>query len=183
MNQKDIGEYITTYTGEHFFPLSPEPERIKIEDIAHALSFICRGNGHVKVFYSVAEHCINCAREAMARGYGNEVVLACLLHDASECYMSDVPRPFKKFLKDYTEVEDELLSVIYRHFIGRDLTKDEAELVKEIDNDELKYDLFYLLSEGEKDRLPMLSYTHEYGVKSMKETKEEYIRLFLELTR
>lgn len=45
-----MGEFITTYTGQHFEPTNPNPELIRIEDIAHALSMICRGNGHVKTF-------------------------------------------------------------------------------------------------------------------------------------
>lgn len=87
---------ITTYTGKHFDPTQPEKERICIDDIAHALSLLCRGNGHVKTFFSVGQHCILCAKEAMARGLPRRLALAALLHDASECYMSDVPRPFKK---------------------------------------------------------------------------------------
>lgn len=59
---------ITTYTGKHFDPTQPEKERICIDDIAHALSLLCRGNGHVKTFFSVGQHCILCAKEAMARG-------------------------------------------------------------------------------------------------------------------
>lgn len=61
-----MGEFITTYTGQHFEPTNPNPELIRIEDIAHALSMICRGNGHVKTFWSVGQHCICCAREAAA---------------------------------------------------------------------------------------------------------------------
>lgn len=90
-----MADYITTYTGDHFDPTLPEAEHLHIEDIAHALSLICRGNGHVKTFFSVGSHCINCAKEAAARGYSGRLVLACLLHDASEAYLSDVPRPFK----------------------------------------------------------------------------------------
>ena len=82
-----MSEYITTYTGKHFEPTNPDPELIRIEDIAHALSMLCRGNGHVKTFWSVGQHCICCAREAAARGLSNRMVLVCLLHDASECYM------------------------------------------------------------------------------------------------
>ena len=79
---------ITTYTGKHFDPTQPEKERICIDDIAHALSLLCRGNGHVKTFFSVGQHCILCAKEAMARGLPRRLALAALLHDASECYMS-----------------------------------------------------------------------------------------------
>ena len=106
-----MSEYITTYTGKHFKPTEPNPELFDIADIAHALSLICRGNGHVKTFWSVGEHCICCAKEAKARGLSDRMVLACLLHDASECYMSDVPSPFKKKLPEYNEREERLQGV------------------------------------------------------------------------
>ena len=58
---------ITTYTGRHFDITNMNPDAICIEDMAHALSLICRGNGHVKTFYSVGQHCLQCAYEAEAR--------------------------------------------------------------------------------------------------------------------
>lgn len=74
---------IKTYTGVMFDPLYPESELIDILDIAHALSMLCRANGHFRSFYSVGQHCINCALEAKARGYSKRVQLACLIHDAT----------------------------------------------------------------------------------------------------
>jgi len=127
--------YITTYTRKHFDPVHPDPERICIQDIAHALPLICRGNGHVSTFWSVGEHCICCAKEALGRGYSNRQALACLLHDASECYMSDVPRPLKQEMPRYREVEEQLLQVIYKKFLGSSLTDEEAQRLKEIDDD------------------------------------------------
>ena len=76
-----MSSYITTYTGKHFEPTNPDQEAICIEDIAHALSLITRGNGHVKTFWSVGEHCLCCAKEAAARGFSDRLVLGCLLHD------------------------------------------------------------------------------------------------------
>ena len=73
---------ITTYSGEAFDPAQPDSQKIHIADIAHALSLLCRANGHFKRFYSVGQHCVNCALEAQARGYRPQVQLACLLHDA-----------------------------------------------------------------------------------------------------
>ena len=49
---------ITTYTGKLFDPTNPNIDGIDIVDIAHALSLLCRGNGHVKHFYSVGQHSI-----------------------------------------------------------------------------------------------------------------------------
>lgn len=171
-------DYITTYTGVHFTPTEPKAEDIRIEDIAHALSMICRGNGHVKTFYSVGEHCINCAAEAEARGYSKRVVLACLLHDAGESYLSDVPSPFKKHLKDYIQMEDRILSLIYQKFLHSDLTEEEASKVLEIDKDLLKHDLFYLLGEGEEEALPKLKKPYQYGELSFRDTERRYLEIF-----
>ena len=121
---------ITTYTRKHFDPVHPDPGLLCVEDFAHALPMICRGNGHVTTFWSVGEHCICCAKEAAARGYSRRLVLACLLHDASECYMSDVPRPLKQEMPRYREIEDHLLSVIYEKYLGSDLTAEEQRMMK-----------------------------------------------------
>ena len=56
---------ITTYTEKHIDPVSLDSRMIDIADIAHALSLICRGNGHVKTFWSVGQHCIACAKEVI----------------------------------------------------------------------------------------------------------------------
>ena len=173
-----MSEFITTYTGQHFEPTNPNPELIRIEDIAHALSMICRGNGHVKTFWSVGQHCICCAREAAARGLSNRMILACLLHDASECYMSDVPTPFKNELPEYQEQEEQLLSMIYEKFLGSDLTEEEQKELKEIDHAMLWYDLEHLLGEIQYGEIPELHIELDYTVHSFSEVEEEYLALY-----
>ena len=173
-----MSEYITTYTGNHINPTNPNPALIRIEDIAHALSLLCRGNGHVKTFWSVGQHCICCAKEAMARGATARVVLACLLHDASECYMSDVPTPFKKKLPEYEIQEDRLLCMIFEKFLGSDLTKEELDLVKEIDHTMLLYDLKELLGEMTDEEMPKLHMELDYMVQPFREVEEEFLRIF-----
>ena len=173
-----MSEYITTYTGKHFEPTNPNPELIRIEDIAHALSMICRGNGHVKTFWSVGQHCICCAREAAARGLSNRIILACLLHDASECYMSDVPTPFKNELPEYQEQEEHLLSMVYEKFLGSDLTEEEQKELKEIDHAMLWYDLEHLLGEIQYGEIPELHIDLDYTVRPFSEVEEEYLALY-----
>lgn len=175
-----MAEYITTYTGEHFYPLEPEEGKIKIEDIAHALSLLCRGNGHVSHFFSVGQHCIHCALEAEARGYGNFIALACLLHDAGEAYLSDVPRPFKKSLPSYQKLEDRFLSIIYKKFLGRDLKEEEKELVKEIDDDMLYFDLSVLLNEPQNRKEPEMMSCFSYEFVSFQEVENRYLELYYE---
>ena len=173
-----MGNYITTYTGRHFEPADPDPEMIRIEDIAHALSMICRGNGHVKTFWSVEQHCINCANEARARSLSDRMVLACLLHDASECYMSDIPRPFKKELPEYRAHEERLLDMIYEKFLGSPLTQEEQIRLKEIDDAMLWYDLELLLHEPQSGEKPELHIDLDYTVRPFPDVEKEYLAIF-----
>ena len=173
-----MSNYITTYTGKHFEPAIPDPDRICIEDIAHALSLICRGNGHVKTFWSVGQHCINCAKEAWARGLSNRMALACLLHDASECYLSDIPRPFKKDLPEYRKKEERMLEMIYLKFLGSVLTDKEQAQLKEIDDAMLWYDLENLLDETQFGEIPEIHIDLDYTVRPFQDVEKEYLELF-----
>ena len=114
---------ITAYTRKHFDPVHPDRGCSVWRDFAHALPMICRGNSHVTTFWSVGEQLhLLCERATRARLF-RRLVLACLLHDASECYMSDVPRPLKQEMPRYREIEDHLLSVIYEKYLGGDLRR------------------------------------------------------------
>ena len=77
-------DFITTYTGVHFFPTRPDPDGVRIVDVAHALSCLPGRAGHVRTFFS-GPALSPCAREALALKPSRQVVfLACLLHDASK---------------------------------------------------------------------------------------------------
>lgn len=84
--------YITTYTRNHFNPVHPEAEKIDIQDIAHALSLTCRGNGHVSSFWSVGEHCICCAKEALGAGIPivRRWLVFCMMPASAICQMCPV---------------------------------------------------------------------------------------------
>lgn len=152
-----MGDYITTYTGIHFTPTEPNKDDICIKDIAHALSLVCRGNGHTNRFFSVGQHCINCSKEAAARGYSKKVQLIALLHDASEAYMSDITRPFKRHLADYIEFENVLQSLIYEKYIVETIEAREEEQVKSIDDDMLYYEIKELMNEVTLPMPPAMS--------------------------
>lgn len=106
-----IDPWIETVSGIKFEFLDPKPDMISIEDIAHALSMNCRYSGHVKAFYSVAEHSVWCSYIVPP-----EHALAALLHDASEAYITDIASPVKQYLSNYKEMEDVIMTAISKKF-------------------------------------------------------------------
>jgi len=176
--------YITTYNHHHINPLDPDMDKVKIEDIAHALSLLSRGNGHVKTFFSVGAHCVWCAREAQARGYPVRVQLALLLHDGSEAYFADVPSPVKHELPAYMEAENNFLEKLYTKYLGSPLTSEEDALVDRVDHELLKWDMYTLLGEGSEEDLPALLVPADYGwARNFEEVEQTYKDLFDILTK
>ncbi len=104
---------ITTYSGISFWPLLPNPDDIRIDDIAHALSNQCRFVGHTRLFYSVAEHSVRVSQLCRP-----EDALWGLLHDASEAYLSDVAAPLKELsqFESYRAAERLLQRLIAQRF-------------------------------------------------------------------
>lgn len=104
--------WIETHTGKKFEFLNPTPEMVCIEDIAHALSNLCRYGGHSSRFYSVAEHCLLCEELADHDGCADSIRLLALTHDASEAYCQDVVRPLKGLLPGYKAIEGQVEAVV-----------------------------------------------------------------------
>ena len=102
--------WIMTYSGEKFWTLDPDPVHIKIEDIAHHLSNICRFTGACKYHFSVAQHSVLVSQEAKGfEGWG-------LLHDAAEAYLSDIASPVKEQLPGMEQIEEKLLKAVADRF-------------------------------------------------------------------
>jgi hypothetical protein len=136
-----IASWIQTYTGT-FDPANPRAEDVRIEDIAHGLSNICRYGGQTSRFYSVAEHSVLVARAAMglvewqrdqsrSGGEGGyltdafvrQVGIVALLHDAAEAYIGDIVTPIKRrtlytgeFLVSIDAVEAQIVIAIGERF-------------------------------------------------------------------
>ena len=170
--------HITTVSGKHFDPIEPDEKLIDIKDIAHALSMICRGNGHTKIFYSVAQHSIACALEAEARGWSDEVILGCLLHDASEAYLSDVTRPVKKDLPYYLKVEDRLQNILWEHFIGRPITKEEKTQIFKIDDLMFSMEFHQIMAEDANEDYKKLVRDFVCKYTPQEEMQELFIKVF-----
>ncbi len=169
---------IRTYTGIYLDPYSIKPEEIDIRDIAHSLSLMTRANGHIRYFFSVAQHAINCALEAGNRGLSRRIRLACLLHDAAESYISDVTRPVKHRLEGYAQIEEHVLGVIYAKFGLGDMNGDELRAVKEIDDSMLYYEFQALAGVKLRDVAPHITMSHDFSYKPMADAEHDFISLF-----
>lgn len=170
--------HITTYTGKLFDPLIATADEVDIADITHALHLLCRANGHFPHFYSVAQHSINCAREALARGFSERVQLGCLLHDASEAYMSDVTRPLKKLLPDYLKGEERLQNVIWSKWITPELTEEEKKQIFEIDDAIFYYEFLVLMGKRMFNEEPLLKSRSSFDFEDFEKVKNTFLNLF-----
>lgn len=117
--------FVQTYSGEPFYPTHPQLASINIGDIAHSLAMQCRYGGHVRSFYSVAEHCV-----ILSHAVDPVNAKWALLHDATEAYVGDVVWPLKEKLPAFKAIEDNLMAHICTRF---NLDPVQPEQVKEYD--------------------------------------------------
>jgi len=105
--------WIQTHSGRRFNPLQPNPDAIVIQDIAHSLSMQCRFSGHCKDFYSVAQHSV-----LVSYICDSQDAFWGLMHDATEAYLIDVPRPLKRSGKfqAYLDFEKVMQEAVCRRF-------------------------------------------------------------------
>ena len=174
-------EHISTYRGEEFTPTDPDVEKIHIEDIAHSLSLMCRANGHCIRFFSVAQHSINCANEAKARGLPERIQLACLIHDASEAYLSDITRPVKKHLPRYMEIEKRLQDVIYDKFLETPLSDEELAHIDQIDHDMLVCEFNVLMRKKVYNFQPDICSNPSFEFDGFIDIENEFLNIYYNL--
>lgn len=136
-----IGPYMEA-TDMRFYPQDFRPEDVSMSDIARGLSTEFRFAGHTKRGrYTVAQHSVSVTRRLIELLGGvsetnASIILYALLHDASEAYIRDMPRPIKIILPDYQRLEKMVQSTILKRF---DIEVEKLPmrllaLVKEIDN-------------------------------------------------
>jgi hypothetical protein len=170
--------WVETFRGHKFHILNPKPEEIDIKDIAHSLAMQCRFTGHVKTFYSIAEHCIHvshlCSKEYALEG---------LLHDASEAYLSDLNRPAKHFTlikEPYIELENKITNAIYSKF---NVIPVDKSAIKAVDNIMLGLEARKLMRNvgGWADDFPITDI--KLYCWSTAQAEKEYIKRFKQLTK
>ncbi len=111
MKKSERGDWFLTASGKKFYPFDPHESEICIEDIAHALSHVCRFGGHCLKFYSVAQHSVHVCRLLPER-----FAFHGLMHDATEAYVGDMVRPLKRQIPLYQKFEAKVWRVISLQF-------------------------------------------------------------------
>ena len=134
--------WLQTRSGLQFDLLDPKFESIRINDIAHSLSLICRFNGHCNKFFSVAEHSINCATYAWHSDPSTSprTLLFILLHDAREAYIGDIISPVKRLAhpRSYTvQLEKIIARCVYEALVEAQPDPVECRLIHKMDKDML----------------------------------------------
>ncbi|EIQ7159983.1 HD family hydrolase [Citrobacter sp. RHB21-C05] len=117
--------FIQTLSGKQFDYINSTIDDIDVEDIAGALSNICRFAGHLPEFYSVAQHSVLCSQIVSP-----EFAFEALMHDAAEAYCQDIPAPLKALLPEYRQIEKRTEQLIRLKF---DLPLEESSVVKYAD--------------------------------------------------
>lgn len=120
MNNPQTDPYMLTGEGLRLYYLNPARNQVSPVDIAKGLAYQPRFNGTIGQ-YSVAQHCVLCAREAERLGFDRTIALGALLHDAPEAYTGDMVSPLKRalttllpgFANEWARIEETILIAIY----------------------------------------------------------------------
>lgn len=170
--------FIETYSGIQFYPLEPEEKDVNIIDIAHSLSHLCRYSGHCKFFYSVAQHSVN-IYHLLKQSTNNPVILMDgLLHDATEAYMVDLPKPLKEHMDEYSAYEERLQKVIYS-YIG--LPKKISSEVKHADNIMLSHEAAILMPCRTWNFNPIVLKEISIEERLISDVRNEFLSIFYKL--
>lgn len=103
--------WISLLSGARFNYNNPEESDVTIEDIASALSNVCRFSGHLPRFYSVAQHLVNTSRIVKP-----ELSFDGLMHDTAEAFTNDLPTPLKWVFPIFKELEVAIESAMAKQF-------------------------------------------------------------------
>lgn len=111
VREESIGPTILLVSGAYFSFEHPERTPVPIEDIAHALSNICRFTGQCRGFYSVAQHAVLVSHLAP-----REHAFHALHHDDVEAVLGDVSSPLKRLIPEYKAIERRVEAVLLAQF-------------------------------------------------------------------
>lgn len=103
--------WIGLLSGAKMNYLKPEESDVTLDDLASALSNICRFSGHLPKFYSVAQHLVNTSRIVDPR-----YAFDALMHDTAEAFTNDLPTPLKWAFPVFKELETKIEQAMAARF-------------------------------------------------------------------
>lgn len=174
------GRWFYTYTRRKFSFSNTTVESIDIRDIAHALSSKNRFCGHLRGFYSVAQHSV-----LVSYLVPQEYALWALLHDSTEAYVADLPSPLKSLVPGFKKIENRIMKVIAKKF---GIEPVEPPIVKHWDSRILATEILQFFGEealreaqeqGFPKEDPIPNYTIEKW--SIKKSEREFLKRFISL--
>jgi hypothetical protein len=104
------GDWMQTFSGRRFYPMNPRPTRSTRRHRPRAVAAVSLRRPRRPVL--LGRRALRPHVEAVAP----EHALAALLHDATEAYVCDVPRPLKAYLDAYRAIEDHVWAAIAIRF-------------------------------------------------------------------
>lgn len=181
MTTKLDDQWISLLSGGQFNYNQPENSDVTLDDLASALSNICRFSGHLPSFYSVAQHLVNTSRIV-----SSEYAFDALMHDTAEAFTNDLPTPLKWALPVFKELEVKIESAMSQKF-GFHYPYPDA--VKQADTEMLILEKLYV--KGDTSIWPMyegIKVEHLKDKVDLKgwqpcRAKREFLERFEELTR
>ena len=114
MRGREIGHALQTVGGKFMWPLEPYADEIDFQSVARGLSTECRYGNQTPRPYPVAWHSV-----ALSHVVPPEYAQAALIHDASEAFLKDIPRPIRRqepFKTMYGDIERRLLQACFEYF-------------------------------------------------------------------
>ena len=96
--------------GSYFNFMEADCSNVTIEDLANALSNVCRFSGQCTPHYSVCQHLVLCSY------WGTTYQYEKLCHDLAEGLLGDVSTPLKQLLPCYQEIEARVEKALYKKF-------------------------------------------------------------------
>lgn len=139
MSTIQLTEGIALYSGAMFDYNAPQDSNVQIEDIAHALSHVCRFAGYIRHFHSVAQHAVN-----VSYLVPEEDAFTALMHDTAEAFTNDLPTPLKIAFPIFKELEVKIESAMAAKFGFRFPLPDSVKLADlqmlRIEKEDLKDD-------------------------------------------
>ena len=175
--------WIQTVTDERFDLLEPKPEQVNVIVIAHALSRTCRFGGHVRQFYSVAQHSV-----LVSQRVPEPYRLHALLHDAAEAYIGDVTRPVKQVVNaisrnEFRAFEERIEGAIWKRF-GIQWTEDAERTVAEADERMLATEAQAFFDDSVDDWVKKLKPAYPIPIKPLEPVNAQllFLATFVELT-